>query len=245
MLTQVFMYEGAQVRTVIINGQPWMVAKDLCDILEISNPTQAIARLEDDERSMFNIGRQGEVHIVNEYGMYTLILGSRKPEAKAFKRWITHEVLPQIRITGSYQQNPQLPQNYKEALIALVGQVEKTEQLEAQIEADKPLKLFAESLQISNDSILVGELAKLLKQNGIDIGQNRLFITLRKEGYLMSHGEQYNMPTQRSMDLKLMEVKTGSRNGSDGTIRITRTPKITGKGQVYFINKFKGQKIAN
>lgn len=134
-----------------------------------------------------------------------------------------------------------LPQTYSEALRALADSHEEKQEMQAKIEADKPLVLFAESLQISDDSILIGELAKVLKQNGIDIGQNRLFQTLRQEGYLIKSGEQYNMPTQRSMELKLFEIKTGSRNGSDGTIKITRTPKVTGKGQVYFVNKFKRQ----
>lgn len=134
-----------------------------------------------------------------------------------------------------------LPQNYKEALVALLSKVEENEHLQLKIETDKPLVLFAESLQVSQDSILIGELAKVLKQNGIEIGQNRLFKTLRDEGYLIKSGEQYNMPTQRSMDLKLFEIKVGSRNSSDGTIKITRTPKVTGKGQVYFVNKFKGK----
>lgn len=247
-LSQIFMYEGAQVRTVIIDDQPWMVAKDVCDILEISNPTQAISRLEDDERSMFNIGRQGEVNIVNEYGLYSLILGSRKPEAKSFKRWVTHEVLPEIRKTGSYNAQPQfrLPQTFAEALEGYAAQLRISEaldnerkQLAAKIETDRPLVLYAESVQVSSDSILIGELAKLLKQNGIDIGGTRLFKQLREEGYLMSKGDQYNMPTQRSMDLKIMEIKPGTRGGSDGAVHITRTTKITGKGQIYFINKFK------
>lgn len=247
-LSQIFMYEGSQVRTVIIDDQPWMVAKDVCDILEISNPTQAISRLEDDERSMFNIGRQGEVNIVNEYGLYSLILGSRKPEAKSFKRWVTHEVLPEIRKTGSYsiQHQHRLPQTFAEALEGYAAQLRISEaldnerrQLANKIETDRPLVLYAESVQVSKDSILIGELAKLLKQNGIDIGPNRLFAYLREEGYLMSKGDQYNMPSQRSMELKIMEIKPGTRGGSNGEVHITRTPKVTGKGQVYFVNKFK------
>lgn len=131
-----------------------------------------------------------------------------------------------------------LPQSYAEALRLAADLSDKTIVLEAKIEADKPLVHFAESLQISKDSILVSDLATLLKQNGVDIGEGRLFKQLRAEGYLIKSGTEYNMPTQRSLDLKIFEVKVGSRNSSDGTIKITRTPKITGKGQSYFINKY-------
>ena len=132
-----------------------------------------------------------------------------------------------------------LPQTKIEAMEAYLEEMKKNVLLEAKIEADRSKVHFAEALQISTDSILIGELAKLLKQNGIDIGGQRLFKQLREEGYLMKQGEQYNMPTQRSMDLGVMEVKTGTRQGSEGAVHITRTPKITGKGQMYFINKFK------
>lgn len=256
-LSQIFMYQGNQVRTSVINEEPWFVAKDVCDVLEIGNPSQTLSRLDEDERGLISndtLGGKQEMAAVNEPGLYSLILGSRKKEAKAFKRWITHEVLPSIRKHGAYM----TPQTLEDALLnpdALITvltklkeeQAEKERErqariaAEAKILADRPKVLFADSLQVSQDSILIGELAKLLKQNGINIGGNRLFKYLREEGYLIKSGEQYNLPTQRSMDLGIMEIKTGSRGGSDGTIHITRTPKITGKGQMYFIRKFKQQ----
>lgn len=242
-LPQMFQYNGAQVRTVLIDNEPWFVLKDLCEILEIDHVPTVKKRLSDDVVSNHPIhdalGRMQDTAIVNEDGMYDVVLESRKPEAKSFRKWVTGEVLPSIRKTGSYSITQQIPQTYADALRLAADLSDKNETLNNKIESDKPLVLFAESLQVSDDSILIGELAKVLKQNGIDIGQNRLFQILRNEGYLIKSGEQYNMPTQRSMELKLFEIKTGSRNSSDGTIKITRTPKVTGKGQIYFINKFK------
>lgn len=138
----------------------------------------------------------------------------------------------------------QLPQSFSEALRLLADAEEEKQALTSKIESDKPLVLFAESVQVSKDSILIGELAKVLRQNGIDIGQNRLFETLRQEGYLIRTGSQYNLPSQRSMDLGIMEIKVGTRNGSDGVAKIIRTTKITGKGQVYFVNKFKHKDVS-
>lgn len=177
--------------------------------------------------------------LMTEQGFSFLAFGYTGKEAARFKEMYIKE----FNRMRDELNKPQmaLPQNYVEALKALISSEEQKMELMKKIEADRPLMLFAESLQVSEDSILIGELAKVLKQNGINIGQNRLFQILREEGYLIKSGEQYNMPTQRSMELKLMEIKTGSRSGSDGTIKITRTTKITGKGQVYFINKFKNR----
>lgn len=167
---QQFMYGHQEVRSTLIDEQPWFVAKDVCDVLEIANPTQAINRLDVDERSMLNIGRQGEANVVNEYGLYSLIIGSRKPEAKQFKRWITHEVIPSIRKHGAYM----TPQTIEQAitspdfLIQLANKIKdeqtKNKLLEEKIEQDKPKVHFAESVEISKDSILIADLAKLLKQ---------------------------------------------------------------------------------
>ncbi|MNM07377.1 Phage antirepressor protein KilAC domain protein [compost metagenome] len=240
---QKFMYSNQEVRSTVINGEPWFIAKDVCEVLEIANPTQAINRLDEDERAMFNIGRQGEANIVNEPGLYSLILGSRKPEAKQFKRWITHEVIPMIRKTGGYV----LPQTMPETLRLLAAEIEKNQEVEAQnqrlalqIETDKPKTIFADAVSASNDSILVGQLATYLKQNGVEIGQKRLFDYLREEGYLCKSGERRNLPTQRSMELKLFEVKEFTVNGNTGS-RIRSTPKVTGRGQIYFLNKFLGR----
>lgn len=238
--------EFGEIRVVDINNEPWFIAIDICKALDLSNPTVAVQRLDEDERAKFNLGRQGETNIVNEYGLYNLILASRKPEAKKFKRWVTHEVIPSIRKHGAYM----TPEKIEEVLmnpdtiIQLATQLkeERQKRLEAekQIEEQKPKVLFANAVMASKTSILVGELAKILRQNGIDIGQNRLFKWLRDNGYLIKRsGTDYNMPTQYSMDLGLFEVKETTITHSDGHISISKTPKVTGKGQLYFINKFK------
>lgn len=241
--------EFGQVRTMMIDGSPWFVAKDVCECLDINNSRQALARLDSDEKNsvILNDGTPGnpEKGIVNEYGLYSLVLSSRKPSAKAFKRWITHEVIPAIRKHGAYMTGETLEQalTSPDFLIRLATEL-KTEQearrlAEAQIEADKPKVLFADSVAASHGSILVGELAKLLNQNGIDIGQNRLFNWLRENGYLICRkGTDYNMPTQRSMEMQLFNIKETAITHSDGHVSISKTVKVTGKGQVYFVNKF-------
>lgn len=238
-----------QVRTINRNGEPWFVAKDVCLALEISNPSDALKRLDEDERARLNLGRQGETNIVNEPGLYSLVLGSRKPEAKAFKRWITHEVIPSIRKNGGYiagQETMTDDELLANALMVAQRKIEardkQIEVQEKQIEAMHPKALFADAVSASKTSILIGDLAKLLKQNGVDIGQKRLFQWLRENKYLISQkGASYNSPTQRSMDLKLFEVKETTITHADGHITINRTAKVTGKGQVYFINKFVGK----
>lgn len=241
--------EFGQVRTMVINGSPWFVAKDVCECLDINNSRQALARLDSDEKNsvILNDGTPGnpEKGIVNEYGLYSLVLSSRKPSAKAFKRWITHEVIPAIRKHGAYMTGETLEQalTSPDFLIRLATEL-KTEQearrlAEQKIEADKPKVLFADSVAASHGSILVGELAKLLNQNGIDIGQNRLFNWLRENGYLICRkGTDYNMPTQRSMELQLFSIKETAITHSDGHVSISKTVKVTGKGQLYFVNKF-------
>lgn len=182
-------------------------------------------------------GRKLPKYLITQDGFSFLVMGYTGKEAARFKEMYINE----FNLMKDKLNKPLyvLPQSYAEALRLAADLSDKTIALEAKIEADRGKVHFAEALQISPDSILIGELAKLLKQNGIDIGSQRLFKQLREEGYLMKHGEQYNMPTQRSMDLGVMEVKTGTRQGSEGAVHITRTPKITGKGQLYFINKFK------
>lgn len=235
-----------QVRTINRNGEPWFVAKDVCLALEISNPSDALKRLDEDERARLNLGRQGETNIVNEPGLYSLVLGSRKPEAKAFKRWITHEVIPSIRKNGGYiagQETMTDDELLANALMVaqrkIAARDKQIEVQEKQIEAMHPKALFADAVSASKTSILIGDLAKLLKQNGVDIGQKRLFQWLRENKYLISQkGASYNSPTQRSMEMKLFEVKETTITHADGHITINRTAKVTGKGQVYFINKF-------
>lgn len=244
---QIFNYQAKEVRTVIKNGEPWFVAKDVCEVLELGNPSQALTRLDEDERNTIILNEgigNPEKSIVSESGLYSLILGSRKPEAKQFKRWITHEVIPSIRKHGTYM-TPNFVEsalNNPDTMITFLQKYKEEQQkrieAEKQIEAQKPKVIFADAVSISKTSILIGDLAKLIKQNGYDIGQKRLFKWLRENGYLMQYGESYNMPTQKSMQLGLFEVKEGTVINPDDSIRITKTTKVTGKGQIYFINKF-------
>jgi anti-repressor protein len=242
-----FMYGSNSVRTVVIGDQPWFVAKDVCEVLDIGNPSQALSRLDEDERNtiILNEGNRGNPNqtIINEPGLYSLILGSRKPEAKQFKRWITHEVIPSIRKHGAYitpetlERTLQDPDYLIGVITALKNEQETRKQLEQKIEEDKHKTIFADAVQASQDCILVGQLATLLKQNGVNIGQTRLFNYLREQGYLCKSGDRKNLPTQRAMEMKLFEVKEFTVHGNSG-IRVRHTPKVTGRGQVYFLNKF-------
>lgn len=248
-----FDYNGKQVRTVMLNGEPWFVAKDVCEVLELGTTSKAIERLDDDEKGVNSIptlgGKQG-MSIISESGLYSLTLSSKKPQAKPFKRWVTHEVIPTIRKTGGYVNNDEvfintyLPFADEQTKSMFRATLETVRKLNAKIEADKPKVLFANAVETSKSSILIGDLAKLIRQNGCDIGQNRLFEWLRNNGYLIKFGERRNMPTQKSMDLGLFEIKERTINNPDGSIRITKTVKVTGKGQEYFINKFLGQGAA-
>ena len=241
-------YENAefgQIRTVEINGEPWFIAKDITQSLGFGNPRQAISSHVDEEDKgvtiMDTLGGPQEMTIINESGMYSLILGSRIESAKRFKHWITSEVIPSIRKTGSYN----LPQTYADALRELANKAEEAERLalvnkklEEQNLRMRPKEIFADAVATSKTSILVGELAKLITQNGVQIGQNRMFKWLRENGYLISNGASCNMPMQRYVEQGLFEIKESSIQNADGSVRITRTTKVTGKGQQYFINKF-------
>lgn len=246
---QIFNYNGNDVRTIQKNGEPWWVLKDVCNVLDISQAVRVAERLDEDEVSQTHIadslGRRQETYIVNESGLYNVILRSDKPEVKPFRKWVTSEVLPSIRKHGAYM----TPQKIEEALLNpdtiiklatnLKAEREKRMELERQAEKDKPLVTFANSVSVAKTSILVGELAKLLKQNGVDMGQNRLFTWMRENGYLISRkGTDYNMPTQRSMEMKLFEIKETTISHGDGHTSLNKTPKVTGKGQIYFINLF-------
>ena len=246
---QQFDFKGASLRTLTDEAvEPWFVAKDVCDILGHSNVSMALDRLDDDERSKFNLGRQGETNIVNEAGLYSLVLGSRKPEAHEFKRWVTHEVLPSIRRHGAYMTESTLEKAVTEPdfLIRLATQIKQEraekEKAQAQVERMRPKALFADAVETSKTSILVGDLAKVLKGNGVDIGGTRLFAWLRDNGWLMKTGSSRNMPTQKSMELGLFEIKETTVVHSDGHTTINKTPKVTGKGQTFFVNKFLGHR---
>lgn len=205
-------------------------------------------RLDEDEKSKFNLGLSGgDTNCVNEYGLYSLVLASRKPEAKKFKRWITHEVIPSIRKHGGYiagQDTMTDDQLLAKALLVAQSKIAERDQIIAQkqerIEQMKPKALFADAVSASKHSILIGDLAKLICQNGYLIGQKRLFQWMRENGYLMTQGSSYNRTKQRYVEQGLFEIKESTINNPDGSVRITITPKVTGKGQVYFVNKFLG-----
>ena len=245
---QTWSYENSEIRTVEKDGEPWWVLADVCKVLELSSPHKVADRLEADEKGrnlIPTLGGMQEMTTVNESGLYAVILRSDKPQAKPFRRWVTSEVLPSIRKHGAYMTDQTLEQalTSPDFLIQLATQLkeekELRKQLEAKVEQDKPKVLFADSVSASKSSILVGELAKILKQNGVDTGQFRLFAWLRENGYLIKReGSDYNMPTQKSAEMGLFEVKQTIITHSDGHITTNKTPKVTGKGQVYFINKF-------
>lgn len=239
--------EFGEVRVLEINSEPWFIGKDVAEVLGYKNGSRDINRhVDEDDRQNYQNGTLESnrgLTIINESGLYSLILSSKLPNAKKFKRWVTSEVLPTIRKHGMYATEELLAN--PDLLISVAQELkverEKRKTLEAERETNKPKVLFADSVQSSKKSILVGELAKLIKQNGVDIGQNRLFAWLRKEGYLISRkGESFNLPTQRSMELGVLEIKESTHINPDGSVRLTKTPKVTGKGQVYFINKFIG-----
>jgi len=237
--------EFGQIRTVTKDNEPWFVATDICKALELSNPTMATQRLDEDERSKFNLGRQGEAVIVNEFGLYNLVLASRKQGAKEFKRWITHEVIPSIRKSGGYIAGQEQMSDAELMAKALLVAQKQIEERNKQIEVMKPKAIFADAVSTSKTSILVGDLAKLICQNGYQIGQKRLFEWLRENGYLIKGGLSKNMPMQRYVEQGLFEIKESNVQNPDGSVRITKTTKITGKGQVYFVNKFLAKENMN
>lgn len=247
---QRFEFKGAALRTLTDeNGEPWFVAKDVCDVLELSNVGQALARLDDDEKSSItlNDGTPGNPNkaIVSESGLYALVLASRKPEAHEFKRWVTHEVLPQIRKTGGYIPTTDVDDDMtilaKAVMIGqrtMEAQKQRIAEQQTRIVELEPKARFADAVAASDGTCLIGELAKMLRQNGLDIGQNRLFEILRQDGYLGKTGSNRNVPTQKAMDLGLFRIKETAITHSDGHVTINRTAKVTGKGQTYFINRY-------
>ena len=235
--------EFGSVRTATVNGGVMFVGKDVADILEYTNTAKAIRDHVDEEDKLTErivlSGQNREVIFINESGLYSLILSSKLPNAKKFKKWVTSEVLPSIRKNGGYIAGQETMSD--DELMARALQVAQNKILERdkQIETMKPKAIFADAVAASHTSILIGDLAKLISQNGVNIGQKRLFKWLRDNGYLIKReGSDRNMPTQRSMEMKLFEVKESTISNPDGSVRITRTPKVTGKGQQYFVNKF-------
>lgn len=243
--------EFGDVRALELNGAPWFVGKDVAEALGYGagkSLANAVSKHVDEEdkgvTEMMTPGGVQKVIIINESGLYSLVLSSKLPSAKKFKHWVTSEVLPTIRRHGAYMTEEALEKAITEPdfLIRLATQLkeEKAKRLEAekQIEADRPKVTFANAVNVSKDKMLLGMLAKLLHQNGVDIGQKRLFQWMRDKGYLMKNGTDKNMPTQKSRELGLFKVKERAIDNPDGSVRLTRTTLVTGKGQEYFINKF-------
>lgn len=222
------------------NGEPLFVAKDVCAILDLGNPRSSIALLDDDEKGVHSVdtpgGRQ-QMTTVTEPGFYKLVMRSRKPEAKAFQRWVTHEVLPALRRDGGYMvardETPE--QTMARAVLLAQATIDRQKSRIAELE---PKALFADAVAASDGTCLVGELAKMMRQNGVEVGQNRLFAMLREDGYLGNVGQNRNVPTQRAMDLGLFRIKETAVTHSDGHVTLSRTPKVTGKGQRYFLERY-------
>ena len=238
-----------QVRGIERDGEPWFVAVDVCNALGIGNSRMAVAKLDDDEKGVNltdTLGGKQELTIVNESGLDSLVLGSRKPEAKAFKRWITHDVIPSIRKTGGYIASA--PEETPEEIMAralVVAQETinrhkvQLEAAQAKIEADAPKVLFAETVSKAEGNILVREMAKILKQHGYDTGEHRLYETLKRDGFIIKAGADRNMPTQKSMNMGLMRITERTIGSGDQTF-MRRTATVTGKGQIYFLQRYAG-----
>lgn len=245
--------EFGNIRTVNIDGEPWFVGKDVAEALGYSNSRKALAdHVHDDDKGVTKcdtLGGKQDLTVINESGLYALIFGSKLESAKRFKHWVTSEVLPAIYHNGGYiqgQENLSDTELMAKAILVAQKTIEQKnqiiEQQKEKIKQDRPKAIFADAVSASETSILVGDLAKLICQNGYQIGQKRLFEWLRQNGYLMKCGSSRNMPTQRYLEQGLFEVKESNVQNPDGSIRITRTTKNTGRGQLYFVNKFLGRK---
>lgn len=246
--------EFGKVRTIEKDGEPWFVGKDVAEALGYTDPNKAIVMHVDEEdklndKTASSLGQRGG-WLINESGLYSLVLSSKLPGAKQFKRWITSEVIPSIRKHGAYM----TPETLEKVLLSpdtlmqlaqnLKDEQEKRRALEHKVEKDKPKVLFADAVSVSGSAILIGDLAKILRQNGVEMGPNRLFQWLRENGYLIKQkGSSYNMPTQKSMELGLFKIKETCVTHSDGHTTLNRTPKVTGKGQVYLVSKILEKKV--
>ena len=249
--------EFGQVRIVQHGGEPWFVGKDVAEILGYTKYRNAIATHVDEDDALKQgvadkLGRVQETTIINESGLYSLILSSKMPKAKEFKRWATSEVIPAIRKTGGYiagSENMTDAEIMAKAVLVAQSTIQQRDQrikeLESDVAAAKPKVLFADAVSASDSTILIGDLAKILKQNGYNTGQKRLFQWLRDNGYLIKRqGADYNSPTQRSMELGLFRVKETPIIHADGHVTVNKTVKVTPKAQIYFANKFLGGKCS-
>lgn len=235
--------EFGTVRMIEFDGKTFFMASDVAKALGYTNPNKAI----NDhcraitKRSTPISGKMQEVNFIPEGDLYRLVSHSKLESAERFESWVFDEVLPSIRKHGVYAVDELLndPELAIKAFTALKEEREKNKALQVDNDRMRPKEIFADAVSASHTSILIGDLAKLLKQNGVEIGQKRLFAWLRENGYLIKrNGADWNMPTQKSMELGLFEVKESTTNNPDGSVRINRTTKVTGKGQQYFINKF-------
>lgn len=239
--------EFGEIRTKMISNEPYFMLSDVCRVLEIKNSRDSKNRLNEKGVATTDILTNGGIQkadFINESNLYKLVFQSRKPQAEKFSDWVTSEVLPTIRKHGAYMSSEVIEKTLSDPdyLIRLATNLKeekaKRALAEAQIERDKPKVLFADSCEVAENSILIGEFAKRLKQNGFDIGQNKLFEWLRQHDYLCKSGERKNLPTQYAMELGLFEIKTRVLSNPNGSVRTTSTTKITGRGQIYFTNKF-------
>lgn len=234
--------EFGKVRTVEIDGKPYLAGKDVAEALGYTNPQKAIRDHTDIEDRTVNESftvNGTKVILINESGLYSLILSSKLESAKRFKHWVTSEVLPSIHKSGGYIAGQEQMTDSELMAKALLVAQKQIEERNAQIERMKPKEIFADAVSASQTTILIGELAKLIRQNGVDIGQNRLFSWLRENGYLVKRkGTDYNQPTQKSANLGILTTKETIIAHSNGSTEIKKTVKVTGKGQQYFINKF-------
>ena len=235
------------VRALAVDGEPWFVATDVAKILGYGDATHLTRRLDEDEKGLRSVETPGGIQrlsVISEAGLYSAVLGSKVPGARDFKRWVTHEVLPAIRRHGAYATAETAerliadPDFAIRTFEALRDERERRRALEAENAELRPKALFADAVAASDGTCLVGELAKMIRQNGVRMGQNRLFALLREKGYLGKSGSNYNVPTQRSMELGLFRIKETAVTHSDGHVTISRTPKVTGKGQRFFIERF-------
>lgn len=244
---QVFTNEQfGRMRTVNQDGECWFVGKDVAEILGYAKPQNAIAaHVDNDDRKVAPIqgtpGGTQDMLIINESGLYSLILSSKLPAAKQFKHWVTSEILPTLRKHQVYA-TPEMAEkiiNDPDVMIRVLQEIKNERErriaAEAKNRADAPKVLFADSVAQAESDILIGELAKLLKQNGVETGQNRLYDRLRKDGYIMKNS---TIPTQKAMEAGLFRVIERTIAQPNGTTRITATTKVTGKGQIYFVNKY-------
>ncbi len=243
--------EFGNVRTVEVDGEPWLLGKDVAHALGYAKPENALAAHVDDEDKTTTLiqgtgsNYKSKAILINESGLYSLVLSSKLPNAKKFRRWVTSEVIPSIRRHGAYMTPETLeaailnPDYLLKVATALKAETDKRRALEDKVQADAPKVLFADSVAASSSTVLIGELAKILRQNGVSMGERRLFQWMRDNGYLIKrNGTDYNMPTQSSMEQGLFRIKETVINHSDGHTSVSKTPKVTGKGQAFFLNKF-------